>query len=136
MKTFITEQLVSDAFLQAVGREQPPTVLIVHTYQGSQSTSRRHQEVVKRHGGVIIMSRLGDPYDNAVMESFYKTLKSELLAEEILSVYYEAEKAVMTKLRCFTKSSACISCWVTSPMKKRMKYLKKYNSSYKKAIIS
>jgi transposase InsO family protein len=41
--------------------------------------SQRDQETMKRHGRVISMSRLGDPYDNAVMESFYKTLKSELL---------------------------------------------------------
>jgi putative transposase len=101
MKTRMTEQLVIDAFLQAVGREQPPAGLIVHTDRGSQYTSRRYQETVKRYGGVISMSRLGDPYDNAVMEAFYKTLKTELLAGGKFAGVREAENAVFEYIEMF-----------------------------------
>jgi putative transposase len=81
MNTRMTEQLVIDAFLQAVGRERPSAGLIVHTDRGSQYTSRRYQSTLAAHGAILSMSRLGDPYDNAVMESFYKTLKRELMPE-------------------------------------------------------
>jgi len=47
------------------------------------------------------MSRLGDPYDNAVMESFYKTLKSELLAGGKFVSAHEAEKAVFEYIEMF-----------------------------------
>ena len=76
MNTRMTQQLVIDAFKQAIGREHPSTGFVVHTDRGSQYTSRAYQALVHQHGGVISMSRLGDPYDNAVMESFYKTLKT------------------------------------------------------------
>ncbi|MCG5026856.1 IS3 family transposase [Anoxybacillus flavithermus] len=59
----------------------PVTGLIVHTDRGSQYTSRRYQSTLAAHGAILSMSRLGDPYDNAVMESFYKTLKRELMPE-------------------------------------------------------
>lgn len=45
------------------------------------NTSRRYQSTLAAHGAILSMSRLGDPYDNAVMESFYKTLKRELMPE-------------------------------------------------------
>lgn len=101
MKTRMTEQLVIDAFLQTVGREQPPVSLIVYTDRGSQYTNRRYQEVMTRHGDVISMSRLGDPYNNALMESFYKTLKSELLAGGKFVSAHEAEKAVFEYIEMF-----------------------------------
>ncbi|WP_083520876.1 DDE-type integrase/transposase/recombinase [Alicyclobacillus kakegawensis] len=110
MKTRMTEQLVIDAFLRAIGREQPPAGLIVHADRGSQYTSRRYQETVKRHGGVI-MSRPGDPYDNAVMEAFYKTLKAELLPGGKFVSVREAENAVFEYIECFTTANGCILLW-------------------------
>lgn len=102
MNTRMTEQLVIDAFLQAVGKERPPAGLIVHTDRGSQYTSRRYQITVAEHGGVISMSRLGDPYDNAVMESFYKTLKRELLpATKRFGDAEEAQKAIFEYIEMF-----------------------------------
>ncbi|WP_081904345.1 DDE-type integrase/transposase/recombinase [Brevibacillus thermoruber] len=64
MNTRMTEQLVIDAFLQAVGRERPSAGLIVHTDRGSQYTSRRYQSTLAAHGAILSMSRSGDPYDN------------------------------------------------------------------------
>lgn len=102
MNTRMTEQLVIDAFLQAVGRERPSAGLIVHTDRGSQYTSRRYQSVVAEHGAIPSMSRLGDPYDNAVIESFYKTLKRELMPEtRRFSSEKEARNAIFEYIEMF-----------------------------------
>ncbi len=71
-------QLVVDSFLQAFRKEQPKPGLIIHTDQGSQYTSAKFQEKVRKKEAISSMSRKGNPYDNALMESFYKTIKREL----------------------------------------------------------
>ena len=76
----ITEKLAIDALEQAVGREDPPDdfSLVFHDDQGSQYTSRAFQRCLESHGIAQSMSRPGNPWDNAVAESFFKTLKREL----------------------------------------------------------
>jgi putative transposase len=101
MHTRMTDQLVIDAFKQAVDKEHPPVGLMIHTDRGSQYTSRRFQAIVKSHGVVISMSRRGNPYDNAVMESFYKTLKSELMSERKFSTAEEAKRAIFEYIEMF-----------------------------------
>ncbi|KST91716.1 Mobile element protein [Lactococcus lactis subsp. lactis] len=49
--------------------------MIVHTDQGSQYTSSRYQSTLRQVGAQSNMSRKGNSYDNAMMESFYKTLE-------------------------------------------------------------
>lgn len=81
LDTRIKDSLVMSAFYQAVGRELPNEGLIVHTDQGAQFTSQRFQALLLRYGCKQSMSRKGNPYDNAVMESFYRTLKRELVQD-------------------------------------------------------
>ena len=81
MDTKIKDSLVMAAFYQAVGREHPQEGLVVHTDRGSQYTSQRFQSLLLRYGCKQSMSRKGNPYDNAVMESFYRTLKRELVQD-------------------------------------------------------
>lgn len=69
------DKLVRDCFLQACRKENPKPGLIVHTDQGSQYTSAHYQSPLRQVGVQSSMSRKGNPYDNAMMESFYKTLK-------------------------------------------------------------
>jgi len=88
MDTKIKDSLVMTAFYQAVGREHPDEGLIVHTDRGSQYTSQRFQAF----GCQQSMSRKGNPYDNAVMESFYRTLKRELVQD---ANYDDPEQARM-----------------------------------------
>ena len=64
------DQLVIAAFNQAYGKEQPEAGLIVHTDQGSQFTSRNFQMLLKSRKAIYSESRKGNPYDNALMESF------------------------------------------------------------------
>lgn len=63
---------------QAVGRESPETGLCIHTDRGSQYTSKRFENDLATKGFTHSYSRKGNPYDNAVVESFYKTLKREM----------------------------------------------------------
>lgn len=66
------------------------TDLIHHSDRGSQYTSERYIECLKSHGIQISMSRKGNPYDNAYIESFFKTLKCE---EVYLNEYRDIEDA-------------------------------------------
>lgn len=79
MDTRIRDCLVVTAFYQAIGREHPEKGLIIHTDRGAQYTSHRFGAVLAHYDCRQSMSRKGNPYDNAVMESFYRTLKRELI---------------------------------------------------------
>lgn len=91
MATHMRENLVIDALEQAVSRENPPDRgLIFHDDQGTQYTSHAFQKALERHGITQSVSRPGNPYDNAVAESFFKTLKTELVKER---TYIDQEEA-------------------------------------------
>ena len=92
----ITERLAIDALEQAVGREGPPDdfSLVFHDDQGSQSTSRAFQRCLESHGIAQSMSRPGNPWDNAVAESFFKTLKRELINDRRCKTGDEARREV------------------------------------------
>ena len=77
----MTEKPVADALEKAVGRESPPDdfSLVFHDDQGSQHASRAFQRCLESHGIARSMSRPGNPWDDALAESFFKTLKRELV---------------------------------------------------------
>lgn len=73
----MTGKLVSDALLMAICRRKPSPGLIFHSDRGSQYCSSQFQDLLKAHKIISSMSRKGDCWDNAVMESFFGSLKSE-----------------------------------------------------------
>lgn len=77
----IAEKPAIDALEQAAGREDPPDDFspVFHDDRGSQYTSRAFRRCLESHGLAQSMSRPGNPWDNAVAESFFKTLKRELV---------------------------------------------------------
>jgi putative transposase len=77
MSSQMTAQLVTDAMLMAIWRRGPARALLHHSDQGSQYTSEQFQTLLKEHGVTCSMSRSGDCWDNAAMESFFSTLKTE-----------------------------------------------------------
>ena len=81
MDTRVRDTLVLSALNQAIGREHPVEGLIIHTDRGAQYTAQRFQALLLRYGFRQSMSRKGNPYDNAIMESFYRTLKRELVRD-------------------------------------------------------
>jgi putative transposase len=73
--------LAKDAFLQAWNREHPEPGLIVHTDQGGQFTGDEFFKLLEMHQAIHSQSRRANPYDNAMMESFYRTIKRELIID-------------------------------------------------------
>lgn len=79
MNERITDDLTLDALGMALQRRRPPQGLLHHSDRGSQYASGDYQRVLAQHGIVCSMSRRGDCWDNAVAESFFATLKVELV---------------------------------------------------------
>jgi putative transposase len=73
-------QLVIDALVMAIWRRGRPTELLHHSDQGSQYTSEDFQRLLADQGIICSMSRKGDCWDNAAIESFFSTLKRERLS--------------------------------------------------------
>lgn len=90
----INENLVIDALDCAVNRENPPEGLMIHTDRGSQYTSRKFSKDLENRNFVQSFSKKGCPYDNAVMESFYKTLKQELPLDKKYETRLEARQEI------------------------------------------
>jgi putative transposase len=75
----LTTDLVVRAFEQAVAARRPAAGLIHHSDRGSQYCSHEYQALLRRHGMRCSMSRKGNCYDNAPVESFFGRLKTELV---------------------------------------------------------
>ena len=101
MSSRMQDKLVIDCFLQACGKEHPQTGLIVHTDQGSQYTSSRYQSTLRQVGAQSSMSRKGNPYDNAMMESFYQTLKRELINDAHFDTRAEATQEIFKYIETY-----------------------------------
>ncbi len=75
-----TAALVKQALLHAIRRQSPDTAaLIFHSDQGSQYSAKEFRDCLKLHGITQSMSRRGNCWDNAVMERFFRSLKTESL---------------------------------------------------------
>lgn len=83
MRSEMTAQLVVDALVMAVWRRGKPKELLHHSDQGSQYTSDDFQRLLSAHGITCSMSRKGNCWDNAAMESFFSSLKTERTARKI-----------------------------------------------------
>ena len=93
--------LVSAAFTMAVGRRRPPTAVVHHSDRGSQYASAAYQRLLHAHGIVGSMSRAGNCWDNAVAESFFATLKAELIARRSWATRAEVRGAIAEYLEVF-----------------------------------
>ena len=82
MSERMTANLVCDALKQAVMRQRPPRGVICHSDRGVQYACKDYRRLLKRLGFIQSMSRKGNCWDNAPMESFFGTLKTELIYHE------------------------------------------------------
>ncbi len=71
-------KLVNDALLMAIWKRKPMDGLLWHTDRGSQYASDSHRKILSDHNIIQSMSRKGNCWDNAVSESFFHSLKTEL----------------------------------------------------------
>jgi putative transposase len=77
MKAEMTTELVEDALKMALYERQPDPGLLHHSDRGSQYASSQIRQLLDVHHITVSMSRTGNCYDNAVMESFFSTMKGE-----------------------------------------------------------
>lgn len=89
--------LTLQALKMAIAGRQPAPGIIHHSDQGVQYASSEYVGELKRYGFKISMARTGNPYENAMMESFFKTLKHE----EVNLCEYETYQDVVTRLPYF-----------------------------------
>jgi len=88
------DTLVINAFKQAWHHRQPSPGLIVHSDRGSQYCSRSFKELLDTHRYRQSMSSTGNCYDNALTESFFATLKTELIHDERYRTRNEARRSI------------------------------------------
>ena len=105
MSSRMTSDLVIDALNMAIQARQPQPGLTHHSDRGSQYASHAFTQVLKAHGIVASMSRKADCYDNAVMESFYATLKKELISFADYATREEARKAIFEYIEVYYNRS-------------------------------
>jgi transposase InsO family protein len=95
------EALVEQAALMALARRHPEPGLLHHSDRGSQYTCQDYRALLAHCGIVVSMSRKADCYDNALMESFIGTLKSECVDRESYQTQEEARHSIFEYLEVF-----------------------------------
>ena len=93
--------LACDALLMAIRRRRPPRGLLHHSDRGSQYASEPYQAILARHGFRCSMSRRGNCLDNAPMESFFGSLKNELVHRTRFPTREAARRAIFEYVECF-----------------------------------
>lgn len=103
MSIYRDEALVEAALRMALARRERPedSDLIQHTDRGSQYTADDYLLLLKAHGIQVSMSNKADPYDNAMMESFFSTLRAELTDLERFATRQAARTAVFEFIEVF-----------------------------------
>ncbi len=101
MSAEMTAQLVTDALVMAIWRRGKPDALLHHSDRGSQYTSEQFQKLMSDHGVVCSMSRSGNVWDNAAMESFFSSLKTERTARKTYRTRDQAKADVFDYIECF-----------------------------------
>jgi len=101
MSERITKELAVSALQMAVERRRPQKGLIHHSDRGSQYASGEYQKKLSEHEMLCSMSRKGDPWDNAPMESFFGTLKTELVHDRRYRSRVEARGDIFEYIEVF-----------------------------------
>jgi putative transposase len=101
MSATMTAQLVTDALIMAIWRRGKPDALLHHSDQGSQYTSEQFQQLMADNGVTCSMSRSGNVWDNAAMESFFSSLKTERVGKKVYRTRAQAKADVFDYIECF-----------------------------------
>ena len=104
MNKRMTQQLVCDALTMALFRRGFPKDVIVHSDRGSGYCSKRYQKLLKQNKLICSMSRKGCCYDNAAMESFFHTLKVELVYCEFYVTRQQARQSIFEYIETYYNS--------------------------------
>ncbi len=101
MSERMTKQLVCESLRKAIALKRPPKGVINHSDRGSQYCSSDYGDLLKKYGMLPSMSSTGNCYDNAPMESFWGTLKQELVYHERYRTREEAKKSITEYIEVF-----------------------------------
>ena len=101
MSAAMTAELVTDALVMAIWRRGRPRELLHHSNRGSQYTSEAFQRLMAEHGVVCSLSRSGNVWDNAAMESFFSSLKVERVARKVYRTRDQARADVFDYIERF-----------------------------------
>jgi putative transposase len=101
MSAAMTAQMVTDALIMAIWRRGKPDALLHHSDRGSQYTSEQFQRLMADHGVTCSMSRAGNVWDNAAMESFFSSLKTERTARKTYRTRDQAKADVFDYIERF-----------------------------------
>lgn len=101
MGSRITQELTLSALRMALWKRKPGRGLLSHSDRGSQYTSKDYRKLLSDHGIVCSMSRKGNCWDNAVAESFFHTLKTELVYHEDYETRAEAKGDIFEWIEVF-----------------------------------
>lgn len=101
MQSQMTSQLVADALMMAIWRRGKPDALLHHSDRGSQYTSDQFRRLLSELGVTCSMSRSGNCWDNAAMESFFKSLKTERTDQKIYRTRVDAKADVFDYIEVF-----------------------------------
>src|SRR5262245_15091589 len=109
MADHMRAELVNQALAMAICQRQPAAGLIMHTDRGSQYGADNYRQLLAQHGMQPSMSRKGNCWDNAVVESFFHTLKTELIYLEDYDTHEAAQTAVFEYIEVFYNRQRCHS---------------------------
>jgi putative transposase len=101
MASHMRTELVESALLNALSWRAPASKLVHHSDRGSQYASESYSQLLARHGIEASMSRAGDCYDNAVIESFFGTYKQEWMHHHRWSGLIEARASTHDYIEVF-----------------------------------
>ena len=96
-----TAQLVTETLVMAIWRRGKPEAVLHHSDRGSQYTSEPFQRLLADHGVICSMSRAGNVWDNAAMESFFSSLKTERTAAKTYRTRAQAKADVFDYIERF-----------------------------------
>lgn len=101
MADHLRTELCADALDMALKRRRPGPGLVHHSDRGVQYACGQYRDLLRSQGIECSMSRTGDCYDNAVVESFFKTLKAELVYHEHYATREQARRSVFEYVEVF-----------------------------------
>lgn len=101
MANHMKTKLINNALTMAIWKRKPKRGLIWHSDRGSQYASDSHRSILKDHGIIQSMSRKGDCWDNAVAESFFHSLKTELTNHYQFNNHQEAKNVIFEYIEVF-----------------------------------
>lgn len=130
MRDRMNKDLTITALKRAIAQQPPKEGLIHHSDQGSQYAANEYQAILRNYKITTSMSRKGNCYDNACIESFHGVLKRELIFHERYQTREEAKKSIFTYIMTFYNYKRIHSAInYMSPMAYEKRYVQQMNTT-------